>query len=138
MSAIKVLFIIPFIAVASFASANTHEEIYGIHLYFDEKEFVDEMTISHSETGELSGRMHVPNDFDGDLENLKIKNNEIAFDLLVPRNAARPKDLVFQYRGQFFDQSRNQLIGFVTTKSEKDFVASFIAFRRIQPQSNKK
>ncbi len=112
------------------AVADTPHEVYGIHLYFDEKEFVDEMTISRPETGELTGRMHVPNDFDGDLENIKLDQNEISFDLLVPRNAARPKDLVFHYEGRFFDSSHNQLIGFVTLKGESGFVASFTGFRR--------
>lgn len=118
------------LAGPALAVADVPKAVYGIHLYFNEKEFVDELIISRSETGELMGRMHVPNDFDGDLENIRIDKNEISFDLLVPRNAARPKDLVFHYEGRFFDSSHNQLIGFVTLKGEADFIASFTGFKR--------
>jgi hypothetical protein len=138
MNAIKALFIISCIAIGSVANAGALEGVYGIHLYFDEKEFVDEMTISQSATGELSGRMHVPNDFDGDLENIKVNENEISFDLLVPRNAARPKDLVFHYEGRFFDSSHRQLVGFVTLKGEADFVASFTGFKRTTASTDSK
>ncbi len=103
---------------------------YGIHLFFNEKEFVDVMKVQRASDGSLTGDMHVPNDFDGPLSNFFIDGKEVKFDLFVPKNAARPSDLIFEYRGRFFDETHSQLIGFVTIKGEEKFVASFVAFKR--------
>lgn len=103
---------------------------YGLHLFFDEKEFVDVLTLSQSETGELKGHMDVPNDFAGDIDNIALQNKKISFDLFVPKNAARPQDMIFHYRGAFFSQDYRQLIGYVTIKGQPEFIASFTAFLR--------
>jgi hypothetical protein len=55
----------------TFASASVPGE-YGIHLFFDEKEFVDTMTISQNAEGNLTGRMDVPNDFSGPFMILRV------------------------------------------------------------------
>ena len=109
---------------ASAADSNTRT--YGIHLFFNEKEFVDVLTI----TGRSSGTMHVPNDFDGKIENLLMFGGGIAFDLFVPKNASRPTDMVFHYRGFFFDESEKQLHGDVSMDDGKTFVATFVGFLR--------
>ena len=103
---------------------------YGIHLFFTEEEFIDTLHFSMDENGNLQGFMDVPNDFAGYISELKIEGLEISFDLFVPKNRARPQDLVFHYRGEFFDESLVQLKGFVTLKGEDDFVASFLGFKR--------
>ncbi len=113
---------------AALAAATT--QTFGIHLYFDEKEYVDTLTLTSDDAGQFTGDMHVPNDFDGPLENLTVTQDRLAFDLLVPKNGSRPTDLVFHYEGRFFDASQSQLTGFVTIKDELPFVAAFVAFKR--------
>jgi hypothetical protein len=103
---------------------------YGIHLFFNETEYVDVLTITQNANGSITGLMEVPNDFTGEVNNLVIGEKTISFDLFVPKNPARPEDLIFHYEGQFFDASQNQVIGFVTLKDQTDFVASFTGFAR--------
>ena len=103
---------------------------YGLHLFFDEKDNVDVLTISRDEQGALTGHMHVPNDFDAPVLNVEEKEGLLTFDLPVPKNSHRPVDLLFHYEARVFDASKKQLAGFVTLKGEKAFVASFVAFRR--------
>lgn len=106
---------------------------YGLHLFFNETEFVDVLTFSQNSDQSLSGHMHVPNDFDGDIENIQLSGNDIEFELFVPKNQVRPEDLIFHYKGQFFGDNKQQLIGYVTLKGQEEFVASFVAFKRSAP-----
>lgn len=129
----KILIIMSLLSTLTLSVAkaeDTSSTLYGIHLFFNETEFVDTITINRHLDGSLSGHMHVPNDFDAPLENIKIINTKLEFDVLVPKNAARPTDLVFHYRGDFFDSTQKQLLGFVTLKGEADFIASFVGFLR--------
>ncbi|MCM2277120.1 MAG: hypothetical protein NDJ89_03520 [Oligoflexia bacterium] len=103
---------------------------YGIHLFFDEREFVDVLTLEKDEADNLKGHMDVPNDFAGDVTNLKLQGDSLQFDLFVPKNSARPQDLIFHYEAKFFDTTHRQLAGFVTLKGQKSFVASFVGFLR--------
>ena len=121
-----------FFAQMSFANEQKYEAIgkYGIHLFFNEQEFVDVLQIYPHFDGELYGIMYVPNDFDGEISDLKIEGLAIEFDLFVPKNDSRPKDLIFHYEGQFFNLNYEQLKGFVTLKDENEFVASFVGFKR--------
>lgn len=107
-------------------------EVYGIHLYFDERPYVDVLTLRRLPNGRLVGRMDVPGDFSGDVQNLVLKGRSISFDLLVPRNSSRPKDLMFHYEGHFHDLTRKQLAGFVTLKDQAAFIASFVGFLRAE------
>jgi hypothetical protein len=95
------------------------------------------MTVSRDATGHLTGTMHVPGDFDGTLDGLRVvpsadlgRDEEIAFTLFVPKNATRPQDLRFEYIGRFFDRSHRQLTGFVRIQGQTDFVASYVGFKR--------
>jgi hypothetical protein len=131
-------------ASAHAAASGTKVRAYGLHLFFDEREFVDVLTLELLPDGTLRGHMSVPKDFEGDLTNIRFEQGDkvydsvpphIAFDLFVPKNAARPKDLVFHYEGYFFDQNLSELSGFVSLASRPtgpsaDFVASFVAFLR--------
>ena len=103
---------------------------FGLHLFFDEKEFVDVLILRTKGDGTLSGHMSVPNDFEGEIQEIHLIGDRISFDLPVPKNAARPQDLLFHYEGTFFPGSRDQFNGFVTLKAKPGFVASFVAFRR--------
>lgn len=125
-----------FAAIATLMSApalaqSQLTEVYGIHLYFNEKEYVDVMTLKRLPDGRIQGMMQVPNDFSGKLENLVLTGRSISFDLLVPKNSARPKDLIFHYEGHFYDKTRRQLAGFVTLRDQTQFIASFVGFRRV-------
>jgi len=129
MKALASLLLSALIFSGTFALARDGGE-YGIHLFFDEREFVDVMTVSKNPEGILEGRMFVPQDFEGPLLDLKIDDLKIEFDLLVPKNASRPTDLIFHYVGQFFDQKKEQITGFVTIRGSPEFTASFVAFKR--------
>lgn len=129
MKVLNYIFAILVGTTGAIAQADVPGE-YGIHLFFNEKEFVDTMTISQNSNGNLEGNMDVPQDFSGPLANLKVNGLQVEFDLLVPKNLSRPVDLVFHYVGHFFDETHSQLIGFVTIKGSKDFTASFTAFKR--------
>ncbi len=127
----KILFslFLTLIALPVFAG-NVETKTYGLHLFFDEKEFIDVLTITRTQDGKLSGHMYVPNDFAGEVSNLRIVDGNISFELFVPKNSARPQDLIFTYKGRFFDQAEKQMTGFVTLENQADFVASFVAFSR--------
>lgn len=133
----KALLILIAVTLSCLASSNGHAsdanqslQTYGIHLYFNETEFVDVMSINEIKPAVFEGSMHVPNDFDGKLENIHVNGLEISFDLFVPKNSARPQDLIFHYKGFYFDVSKTQLMGFVTIKGTQNFVASFVGFKR--------
>ncbi len=115
---------------SSHAAQAETPRTYGLHLFFNEQDNVDVLTLRANERGELSGDMHVPNDFDAALLNVSEKNGVLTFDLPVPKNSSRPVDLLFHYEGRYFDATKKQLTGFVTLKGEEDFVASFVAFLR--------
>lgn len=126
---VNLLVILVGLAFSSFAKAEI-TGTYGLHLFFNEKEFVDVIRITKSPGGQLVGDMVVPNDFSGKLLNIKTGDRQMTFDLFVPKNSARPKDLVFSYRLLFFDHSYNQFVGFVNLHGQESFVASFVGFKR--------
>jgi hypothetical protein len=115
---------------SSLAFAGDLVGTYGLHLFFDERDNIDVVTFHRDDQGVLNGKMHVPNDFDAELTNVAEKDGLLTFDLPVPKNSHRPVDLLFHYEARIFDESKKQLAGFVTLKGEKDFVASFVMFRR--------
>ena len=131
------LLFLPVLVFTTFAAAapavpitTSHDQgVYGIHLFFNETEFVDVLSLDFDPAG-LKGHMHVPDDFDGEIANAILQDQQIEFDLFVPKNGARPTDLIFHYQGVFFDETRKQLTGTVTIKGEKTFLAAFVGFRR--------
>ncbi len=118
-------------SVVGLARPLNSSQVYDIYLYFDETEFVDTLSLSHSPDGELQGHMVVPNDFEGDVENLEVSAGQIEFDLFVPHNSARPKDLIFHYRADFRDSSHQVFEGNVTLRGERKFIARFRGVRRV-------
>lgn len=140
MRAITKLFLLTITLLSIQVQANTGNQTnemnqnlfgeYGIHLFFNEKEFVDDLIIGRDRAGNLHGTMYVPNDFDGDISNIVVTDETIIFDLFVPKNSSRPTDLIFHYEGKFFNKDLKQIVGFVTIKGQSDFVASFIALKR--------
>jgi hypothetical protein len=110
-------------------SAFAAKRTYDLHLSFQEEEFVDVLVL---ETKGLyvKGEMHVPNDFSGPLLNILKFGGQIAFDLFVPKNHSRIKDMVFEYRGFYSDNSEKKLIGFVRIKGKPETIATFVAFEQ--------
>lgn len=127
---VKSLFAICVLSLASLSASAAEPRVYGLHLFFDEKDNVDVLTLSTDAQGRLTGDMHVPNDFDTQVLNLEEKEGTLSFDLPVPKNSSRPVDLMFHYEGRYFAGAKEQLAGFVTLKGEQGFVASFVAFLR--------
>ena len=114
---------------------------YRLHLFFgDTKPFLDELVVRVSPEGRVTGRMHVPDDFDADIENVSFDGlgRRLVFDLLVPKNKSRPVDLVFRYEAFLFPGDATRLAGFARiVKSDGNpvspppYVASFVAFRSV-------
>ncbi len=105
--------------------------LYGMHLFFNEKEFIDTVQIVRLPNGQLTGHMDVPQDFKGKLLNIQFQGQRmVVFDLVVPKNPSRPQEMIFNYKLLFFDSSHNQFIGFVTIKNQPGFTASFVGFKK--------
>src|SRR4051812_30201018 len=85
---------------------------YGLHLFFDEKEFIDVLTIYTDTNSNLTGKMDVPDDFTSPLFSGHHSGADIAFDVFVPKSASRPTDMIFHYDGRCFDPRCEQLVGF--------------------------
>jgi hypothetical protein len=125
-------------SASSIQNKESVKEVFGIHLFFDEKEFVDVMTLETSADGKITGAMHVPNDFDAELTDIGIYHTYFRFRLLVPKNSARPHDLVFVYSGFFNDTDRKQMHGKVEvipqlpdgTDGQPQQIAVFVGFKR--------
>ncbi len=119
----------------TFASLSAFAEIngsYGLHLFFNEKEFIDVLKITTDQNNRVQGEMIVPSDFTGKISNAIVTPTGLIFDLLVPKNNSRPEDLIFHYDLKFFDNSHQQFIGYATLKGTKEFIASFVGFKRAQ------
>lgn len=110
---------------------------YRLHLYFgDSTPFEDDLRIERDAKGVASGTMHVPNDFDGKIENIVETEAGMTFDLLVPKNPKRP-EMVFRYVTHALLPEAENLAGFVTlVKSDgvavegNPYIGSFVAFRK--------
>ena len=110
---------------------------YRLQLYFgDSTPFQDDLKIERSPFGAPSGTMHVPNDFDGKIENIVEIGTQVEFDLLVPKNATRP-EMVFHYTAFVLYPAADNLAGFVTLEKSDGvatvghpYVGSFVAFRK--------
>jgi hypothetical protein len=119
---------------------------YNLHLYFgDSTPFLDVLNLESAlifvPGDQLKGDMHVPNDFDAPIMMIETAARRIVFDVLVPRNAARPKDLLFRYETQFMSEDPTKGVGFVRIVAEgqpdgslrdiePSYVASFLLFRQ--------
>lgn len=128
----KLIYLMAALVCISYGSVGRAEVTgtYGLHLFFNEKEYIDIIRIAKGPGGQLVGDMIVPNDFNGKLSNIKVGERQLTFDLFVPKNSARPKDMIFSYRLLFFDNSHNQFIGFANLQGQATFIASFVGFKR--------
>lgn len=126
------------------AMANSQfEGIYDLHLHFAKgKPFVDVLTLNIGENNELKGHMHVPNDFDADLEGITIEKSngtdKLSFFITLPEkyhvtfgrrlfyelHFLLPSPLTLEYHNQF--------VGFVTHHKfeyRPTYVGSIIGFK---------
>lgn len=126
----KLLSLIFFLFISLSANASGPEGTFGMHLFFDEREFIDVLTITKGESGTLKGHMHVPDDFDGEISALQVEGSRMSFDLFVPKNNSRPQDLIFSYYLFFVGGKLDKFHGYATLKGKTDFLASFVGFRR--------
>lgn len=111
---------------------------YRLHLYFgDTKPFLDDVRLDVSPAGAITGLMHVPGDFDAKVEAAALSGTRLTFEILVPKNASRPVDLVFRYEAEIFREDPSHLAGFASiVRSDGKpvapgaYVASFLMFRK--------
>lgn len=98
---------------------------YDIHLYFDEKPFLDTMVL-FIDQDKVKGEMHVPNDFDASIDHFVLNGLNFSFEILVPKNPSRPKDFHARYEGKFYDATMQTFAGFATVVEDNSFMASFV------------
>lgn len=77
--------------IAAFSGAARAEPVtynYKMILYFaDTTPFEDELTIVVADDGSVTGRLHVPNDFDADIENARfdgVDGENLEFHVTLP------------------------------------------------------
>lgn len=117
------------------------EGIYDLHLYFgNTKPYLDSVEFKQGAAENLSGIMHVPNDFDATLEKLVTNDTSIRFEVLVPANASRPQDMIFLYEATISPHDTSKFSGHVTltkvgndTLPTPEYVASFLMFKKEVP-----
>lgn len=120
------------------ASAESLDGKYNLYLYFgDTAAFTDTLTLETDKKGEITGEMQVPNDFDGKISKARFKDNRLSFQLLIPKNASRPVDLLFQYDLEAFPKDSSKMVGFakiVESDGKADpkepYVGSVVLFRQ--------
>ncbi|MEZ4814392.1 MAG: hypothetical protein R3A80_04195 [Bdellovibrionota bacterium] len=118
-------------------TAKSLEGNYDLHLYFgNTKPYLDGVQLMRGPEDGLSGTMHVPDDFDAQLEELSFDSTHIRFEVKVPANSARPQDMRFLYEATVSPHDEKNFSGHVTLthvageKLEKaSYVASFLMFK---------
>lgn len=143
MKTLKVLALLT-LFIGEVATANSQfEGIYDLHLHFGEgKSFVDVLTLAIGENNELKGHMHVPNDFDADLEGITVENSngrdKLSFFIALPEkyHATFGRRLFYELHflphSPFTIEYNNQFIGFVThhrIEYRPTYVGSIIGFK---------
>ncbi len=120
---------------------------YNLYLYFgDSKPHLDEMTLELDENGKLRGQMHVPNDFDAELEikefidkiGLPLDGDRLSFEVRLPEKYHQTLDYFLVYELGFLSRftldNSQQLVGFVTAYKKSGFapnyVGSVVGFRK--------
>lgn len=145
MKSIKVLaFLLMIVGKTAFANGQL-EGTYSFQLYFGNSEpFTDELTLKVDENGKYSGSMHVPNDFDAELEGIQVKDSalgvkELLFSISLPGKYHEAFGKKLFYKIQFLHKSpatigyQEQFVGFVTHhKSDyrPTYVGSIVGFRK--------
>jgi len=117
---------------------------YNLNLYFgNSSSFLDELTLELDENGKLHGRMHVPNDFDAELEGIATEGSmgvtRLSFAIPLPEkyHEAFGRKLFYEVhflsRSPFTIKYEEQFVGFVThhkTEYRPTYVGSAVGFRK--------
>lgn len=117
---------------------------YNFYLYFgDSSPFLDELTLELDENQNLRGRMHVPNDFDAELEGIVIEDavgvKKLSFFIALPEKYHEAFGRRLFYELHFLSPSpltidyEEQFVGFVThhkTEYRPTYVGSVAGFRK--------
>jgi hypothetical protein len=120
-----VLFLVPGFLFANPKLAGK----YHIELYFEAKPFQDILTLEVDGAGNISGLMHVPNDFDAPIEGFVLEGTKFSFDYIVPKNKSRPVDFRARYYGEFYDSNFQRLAGLAKNFDANEYMASFIGYK---------
>lgn len=144
MKFIKVIPIL-FVVICKTAFAGAHlQGNYSFQLYFGNSEpFTDELSIKLDENGNYTGSMHVPNDFDAELDGILVhtigENIELTFSIALPEKYHEAFGKKLFYKLLFLSKSpstikyQEQFVGFVTHhKSDyrPTYVGSIVGFRK--------
>ena len=129
-------------ALAATAQGASVVGTYNLHLYFgDSTPFLDELTLELDENGKLRGQMHVPNDFDAELEGVATDDfgKRLSFAVPLPEKYHESFGRKLFYELRFLSRSPNtfnyndQFVGFVThhkTEYRPTYVGSIVGFRK--------
>jgi hypothetical protein len=117
---------------------------YNLLLYFgDSKPFLDELTLEVTDDGKLRGKMHVPNDFDSELEGVTTEVSmgvtKLLFAVPLPKKYHESFGRSLMYELHFLSRSpatidyNEQFVGFVThhrTEYRPTYIGSVVGFRK--------
>ena len=144
MKSIKLLALfLMIVSKAAFASNHEIEGTYSFQLYFgNSKPFTDELTLKKDQDGVYSGSMHVPNDFDADLEGIIERDSgasiELTFSIALPPKYHHSIGRRLNYRLIFLKRRpdivnyKEEFVGFVT-KSDSflpTYIGSLVGFKK--------
>ena len=132
------------LATAQVRASDQLSGVYNLHLFFgDTKPFLDELTIKVDEKGKIGGQMHVPGDFDAELEGITTEGSmgvtKLSFFVSLPDKYHKAfgnrlfYELHFLSRSPFTIDYKEQFAGFVThhkTEYRPTYVGSVVGFRK--------
>jgi hypothetical protein len=140
----KTLLILSIIFLNLSCASHKLEGDYSFKLYFgDSKPFTDDLSITVGKDDKLKGHMHVPNDFDADLENITIqhfsKKLKLSFIIPLPKKYHKSfgqklfYELYFLKRNSHTKGYNEQFVGFITHRKNDNsptYVGSVVGFRK--------
>jgi hypothetical protein len=101
---------------------------YNMHLYFSNTQhYEDELTVTFEDNGSVTGRLHVPNDFDANIENALLNDRgELSFHVSLPAKYEQMFPGGMDYRLKFPSIDACPRISFCREFYEKDKFVGFI------------
>lgn len=130
-------------SVMGVARAGVEEYTYSMHLYFtDAQHYEDELTLKVHEDLTVTGHLHVPNDFDADIQSPSLFQERLTFHVTLPPKYDQifPGGLDYQLIFPLVSQCppsycpflvlKNTFIGFVYSPGGVKYIGSVIGIAK--------
>lgn len=96
---------------------------WTLNTYIEDKIFKDKLSITKSNV--LSGTLSVPNVFTSKLENIKINQNKLYFEILV-NEGQKPYRVKYE---SYIHQKGNSFVGFASMYETNELIGGFVAIK---------